>query len=106
MSASDGKADVSRVLPRVRSKLAYFSILRYSPPQTKGTECAGVRSQQSEVAQFAAHRLGHRGHALLGDPAEIGRCGIRIEIAPALERPHRPRRHRDHLRLHDDAAAA
>ena len=35
-----------------------------------------------------------------------GGAASSAEIAPALERPHRPRRHRDHLGLHHQPAAA
>ena len=47
--------------------------------------------QQSEIPQFAAQRLGHGGNALGRRSAEIRRCGVRLEVAPTLERPHRPR---------------
>src|SRR5436190_5054433 len=61
--------------------------------------------KQSEIAQFAAQGFGHGRHTLCRSLAEVGRGGIRLEVAPALERPHRPWRHREHLGLHHNAAA-
>src|SRR5688572_1149289 len=68
-------------------------------------EPATWASEQTQIAQFAAQRLGHRRDAG-GGLAEIRRRGIVPEITPALERPHRPRRDRDHFRLHHQPAAA
>src|SRR5216683_1941681 len=62
--------------------------------------------EQSKVAQFAAHRLRHRRDASRRRLAEIRRNGVVGQVAPALERAHRPRRHRDHLGLHHQAAAS
>src|SRR4051794_15384888 len=66
---------------------------------------ANLGLEQTEVTQLAAQRLRHRRYAG-GGLAKIGRCDVRLEITPALKRPHRPRRDCDHLGLHHEAAAS
>jgi hypothetical protein len=70
-----------------------------------GPTFPGDALKQPEIAQFAAQRLRHRRDAG-GGLAEIRRHGILGQITPALERPHRPRRHRDHLGLHHQPASS
>src|SRR6516164_986245 len=59
----------------------------------------------SKIGQLAAHRFRHRGNRSGRGLAEIGRRGIGGKVSPPLERAHRPRRHGDHLRLHNKSAA-
>src|ERR1700722_6379677 len=61
--------------------------------------------EQPEIAQFAAHRFGHRSDTRCRRLAEIRWRGIFREIAPALEGPHRPRRDWDDFGLHHQPAA-
>src|SRR6185437_981418 len=50
--------------------------------------------------------LVENGHTAGGCLTEIGRRRAVGEVPPALERPHRPRRHGDHLGLHHDPATS
>src|SRR5262245_13065335 len=64
-----------------------------------------VRSQEAELAQLATQRLRH----VLGTrrrAVEVARGVFDREIAPALERPIRPRLDQDELRLEHQMAAA
>jgi hypothetical protein len=44
------------------------------------------RSEEAEVDELAPERLGHR-REVAGGAAEVARGVLRIEVAPALERP-------------------
>ncbi|SDS03895.1 hypothetical protein SAMN05444158_0806 [Bradyrhizobium canariense] len=69
------------------------------------TRTAPYALQQPQIAQFAPQWLGHRRDA--GAHGTEIRWHIAIgEIAPALEGPHRPRHHGDHLGLHDQTASS
>ena len=84
-----------------------------------GSGCTSSRQRRCSAAAFHARlqssprsrnsrRIGSGidGHAGGGGFGQIGRRGVLGQIAPALERAHRPRRDRDHLGLHHQAAAA
>src|SRR5215217_2593075 len=62
------------------------------------------RSEEAEVDELAPERLRHR-REVAGGAAEVARGVLGVEVAPALERPARPRLDRDHHRLDDQAAA-
>src|SRR5215203_7305717 len=62
------------------------------------------RSEEAEVDELAPERLRHR-REVAGGAAEVARGVLGVEVAPALERPARPRLDGDHHRLYDEAAA-
>jgi len=64
-----------------------------------------ARSRYSSPRSRSSRRSGS-GIAATPAGAEIRRNVVVGEIAPALERPHRPLHHRDHLGLHHQPAAS
>src|SRR6202522_258501 len=75
---------------------------RCAPRKRIKTKTGARYLKQTEIAQFPAQRLRHRRDAGAGGP-DIRRDIALGEVAPALERPHRPRQHRDDLGLHHEA---
>src|SRR5271166_6274909 len=61
--------------------------------------------EEPEPGEFAPQRLGHIREAGLG-LIDVGRSRLCLVIAPALERPHRPRRDRDNMPVEPEPAAA
>src|SRR5271157_3023637 len=74
-------------------------------PGTMPQATKGAKLQQPEPGQLAAQRFRHVGEAGLG-LVDVRRRRLGVEIAPALKRPHRPGRDRDHSAVEPQPAAA
>src|SRR5262249_15277888 len=77
----------------------------WGPRQSAAASAIESRSEQAELAQLAAQAFRHVPEAGRG-AIEIARRVLRLEIAPALERPERSRLDQHELGLEHQVAAA
>src|SRR5271166_2491459 len=115
--AASTKAAMSSFLLRGASGASFFLsmpnprtlVVRTKPRTLCAWPTATSRSrtnlQEAQSGEFAPHRVGHLGEARLG-LVDVGRRGLRLVIAPALEGAHRTRRDRDHRAVEPEPAAA